>query len=127
MRRIPKINFHAVENAKEAILGHLKRDEVVIVSGLSLNERYEPLRSMCLSLGIPSSGVDKNLSEENSSAVSDKEFIHRVAMYDEPLKDPQGNPILSTTSLEFPCHTDEYFRKTPSNILAMHIVHARPC
>ncbi len=97
---------------------------MVIISGLLLDEGYEPLRSMCLSFGIPSSGVDKTLSQGNPSTVSDQDFIHRVTVYDEPLRDPQGSPILSTTSQEFPCHTDEYFRQIPSNVVVMHIVRA---
>ena len=119
---IPKINYEQGGGIKNAILDHLNKDEVVIVSRLLLDEKQEPLRSLCLSFGTPSSGVDKKLSQNNSAVVSEDDFIHRVTVYDEPLKDPQGNPILSTTAQEFPCHTDEYFRQHPSNVVVMHIV-----
>lgn len=50
------------------------------------------------------------------------DYAHRVEAKKEPSVDQHGFLILSTTTLEIPCHTDDYFSPRPADLILFQCV-----
>lgn len=48
--------------------------------------------------------------------------LREVRATDAPRRDKRGWMVLSSTSEEIPCHTDEYFDDSPSEAIALHCI-----
>jgi alpha-ketoglutarate-dependent taurine dioxygenase len=93
----------------------LDENGAVVVRGLPDSDGKDAITGLASSLG--------SLSLSDVTAPDQyKEHVHAVEAKSEPLKDSYGFPILSTSSAEFPCHTDDYFDERPSDIVLLQCV-----
>lgn len=79
-----------------------------------------PVENACL-LALSSSfgNIFPSSESEGDRANQEEGGIYLIKPLECPLKDPFGNPVLSTSREYFPLHTDQFFKSNPADIVAM--------
>lgn len=113
---LPYITCLSWSNLFLAIQQKLINNSVILINKIPEDKNLLFLRDLALHLGKTSLG-DVIITDENNY-----NFIHQVQVQKEQLKDNDGFAILSTTHLEFNCHTDGYFDSHPIDIVILQCV-----
>jgi len=88
---------------------------IVIVENLRSEDERDLLVLLANSLGT--------VSQHDVSAPDDANHqIHQIAPKETPVIDSDGFPILSTSLLAFPSHTDDYFESKPADLVMFNCV-----
>lgn len=101
-----------VQGIKSSILKH----GVVVIENLAYDPNNDLLLRLAMSLGKLS--LEDVIVPENLNS-----YVHHIEAKETPLEDSHGFKILSTTDLEFACHTDDYFSEHPSDVILFQCVH----
>lgn len=102
----------------EAIADHLRTAVAVVVRGLGVGDDHRRLEAVGRLLGTPST---------NDVASPRSPVVHKVEPTRRPKIDGRGQPILSTTSQTFPCHSDDFLYRNPADLVLLQCVRAAAC
>jgi len=94
----------------------LVKQGVILIEKVPEDRKKYFLKNLALSLGKISRG-DVIIPDQEVDT-----FLHRVEVHKPNLKDNDNFLILSTTSLEFNCHTDGYFEPDPIDIVILQCI-----
>lgn len=103
----------------QRVQSEISSDGVVIIEDLYDDHNYSHLLRLARSLGRVE--LDDTSAPDNPHS-----YIRDVEAQETPSQDSRGFQIRSTTTLEFPCHTDDYFRECPSDIVMLYCVQHDP-
>ncbi|MBJ7470017.1 MAG: TauD/TfdA family dioxygenase [Solirubrobacteraceae bacterium] len=90
----------------------------VLVRQFALSGDHRRLEALGRRLGTPSTNDVPNPQSP---------VVHRVEPMQVPERDRRGNPVLSTTTHTFPCHSDEFFSVTPADVIFLQCVRPASC
>lgn len=112
----PTIDFNSykLKELTNITKEQLHNEGLLIIKNFPNNNRI--ITDFSYYFGEPSlSGIKKN----NTDEVVESEFIRRIELTDQPIKNSIGKRVLSSTSDFFALHTDEYYELNPSKYLIL--------
>lgn len=107
-----------VDVIAEEVAAHLRTAVAVVVRGFAEAHDHQRLEAVGWALGRPST---------NDVASPQSPFVHRVEPTRRPKLDGRGQPILSTTTQTFPCHSDDFLYRDASDLVLLQCVRPAAC
>lgn len=116
---IPYVEYgaHAAEEQPTLILNNLWKHGCVVVSDFPALENDDEFLGFARSMGTPRRHSLR--ATTYALRVNPGKFVYSIEVKPNSMRNEQGQIILSNTSDEFPCHTDEYFLEIPASTVLL--------